>query len=519
MVASGRNSGQSARESRLLPGTSSFLLVKCREGYRCVSKVSGSGGVPGFGKDHTGDFHKEKPGLGSSDNKYNNTYEVGCPIRGTWDDAAVKCMVNGSEGQSVGVGCWSDDSFESDAGYCDVDADEGKCLCVAKTTANGVPDPAGQGYEFVGGVVDALGQEFHTGEYNVDPSAGCRHCEALSLTCDEAACSKCKNCMYKQVPVEGQEQPVGICVDKKEKKGAQEEPEGEGPGIFDFDTLSTRPGQGSKQSKRLRILPHYRHPKIRDLDKGPFNAMSPQGVGGPQYVSRGQWQKNYKELAPFLQAHLDDFRRVLVSSVEQPLEALSCQEPAPAGQALQGTLLQLDNLAKKAHAFTRMQRECRGMQAVKQKIAPNLGFAIDGASTLSGEPLQCKKSKGVPTSPGAGCTQLNCYVADLELRPTLERMLTKLDACSTFYRMKVDQSGRNLASGAPANSPAPAASGVGFSGVILLAFESFPVPLGLGSSPRIKPSSRPRRGTRGSAGLEEKTRWAAAAAATHQGFL
>lgn len=481
-----------------------------------MSKVSVSAGVPGFGLDHTGEFRAEKPGPWSSDNKYNNSYEVGCPVRGRWDYTEKRCEVNGSERVYVGVGCWSDEGFEADAGYCDMETDEAKCLCVAKTTANGVPDSRGGGQVFVSGVVDELGKEFHTGEYNVEPNAGCRHCEAL--TCDENACGKCNNCEYKHVRVENQEKPVGICVDKKEKQeGADEGDKNEGPGIFDFDTLQTVPGQGSKQSKRLRILPHYRHPKIRDVDKQPFNAANPQGVGGPEYLSRGQWQKSYKELAPFLQAHLDDFRRALGSSLEKPLDALRCQEPAPTGEALQGTLVQLEDLAKKVQSFTRMQWECRGMQAVKGKIAPDLGFALAGAPTVGGEPLQCKKSKEGLAD--AGCTQLNCYVADVEVRPTLEKMLTKLDACLSFYRTKAGTAGQNIALGAPTNAP-PAASAVGLGGVLLLVFADLPLDLGPHSTSRG--SSSMGRGSSGLPGRtkpEEQEIACTTPAARHRGFL
>jgi len=374
----------------------SHYEIKCAPGYQCISKVLT------FGLGHDGSFKPPPLIMHSSDpnwRRFVNAYEVGCPARGKVSGPGL-CMDDGSKGKNL---CWASTRYEAGEGApCD---NEGKCLCVRPTAANGAKARGGKSLEIKKGV------EVRYGRFLVTPPDKCDDCRQHDL--NKKVCEECKNCDFSIRSVAGKK--IRGCWFKDFQKARRAR-------LASVEGRTYLKGENAKE-KELAVIPHY---PIWD----PAGAPDPPGeedandaedaadaddaeiVAGarmpyqwrPETLSRKAWIRKYQEAAP---------------RVQQLMDALD--GTATSTWASQTFLGSNDgrNL-KRVEKAVSVQRACLQMQELARSIAPRATFA----DKSGGASLQCVKEAsgedGQLLKPD--CVALNCYASSPDWKSAMAKL-------------------------------------------------------------------------------------------------
>eukprot|EP00933_Yihiella_yeosuensis_P044851 TRINITY_DN40125_c0_g1_i1.p1 TRINITY_DN40125_c0_g1~~TRINITY_DN40125_c0_g1_i1.p1 ORF type:complete len:498 (+),score=89.20 TRINITY_DN40125_c0_g1_i1:39-1496(+) len=409
----------------------SLLAAKCAPGFVCASRISS------FPAGHDGVYH-HKSGLRflepDDQHKYRdwfNTYEVGCPAKGTVTPSGA-CKDNGTGDQGY---CYSTGGFEAGPhGPC---SDEGSCICVKAGTPTG-------GLLNQKHVFNKDGEEAVEGTFEVEPPSKCHDCEQLSDHPWE--CSTCPNCEFKEKSFGGRR--LERCWDKDAGGNTDRS---EGP--------SREYLHGEKtQKKALTMIPHYEMydpaqkftPSVDEGSTEAFEEQEADAAAGPKMpntdmgepLSRGSWIERYKEAAPRVQEFLDQVALKLKKEWAPKAMNLQC-DPVNGSKDI---LAKGGGLFRKIDQAESLQRACLKIQETARKISPGpfSGLAADGKHDMS-----CVRHDGIQGNEGAPeheCQDLNCYTSDSDFRKSLEQVHIRNEQCAEHWDDSMKQLGDPKAS-------------------------------------------------------------------------
>jgi len=394
-----------------MPLGTSFVDIKCHEGFHCVSAVDV------FGRNHDGKFAGLPAGV-TTPVKFRGAYEWGCPARGEMTGAGdCRDFGKGAVGH-----CWSSNRYE--AGANSPCKDPSMCMCVKPGTEGTSTHVQGATEIKHKSAESTLGTDLKTQTYLVQPEAQCEDC--ASHNCDKTSCDKCNNCEYGTKTIMGRTakgcyfRDNGTVKRKRtiSKEGRQ----------YLFQGLD---GLDSKQAEqKLVVIPHYSLWDPGDSRMGgevggaqdhPANSLLFPYESRREPLSREAWIDGYKQAAPRIQRMLD----TTVDNVK---------EWGPKANDIDCTQDILGRLTK----MNFFRRECKKHQALEQHLAPNTPTESNVPDGNGGFiPVKCIMG-------GQGmCKSLNCYSDDPDLIKGIAQLGERAKTCRAAMGMLVSEEEQN----------------------------------------------------------------------------
>eukprot|EP00930_Biecheleria_cincta_P023821 TRINITY_DN17139_c0_g1_i1.p1 TRINITY_DN17139_c0_g1~~TRINITY_DN17139_c0_g1_i1.p1 ORF type:complete len:491 (+),score=98.32 TRINITY_DN17139_c0_g1_i1:74-1474(+) len=385
--------------------STSFYAVKCSPGFQCASKVSI------FPMGHDGVYHHTRGvrALEPSDpdrfRDWMETYEVGCPSRGSMTDAG-KCKDSGGSVEEQGL-CYSSTGYEG--GPQAPCQDPGDCICLKNATPNGSRTLGHRHLETVDG------KDLIRGSYDVEQVSKCENCEQLTHAKE---CKECSDCVYRERSMGGvmklgcwAADPAAARISRLKGKEAAE-----------------YLGGRTTVQKEMNLIPHY---KLFDPGEGHDPVSEPGSKeeeeeleiarkSGPQLpyqsvrevLSAQQWIQTYKQAAPAVQKLLDS----QVRSVDEWAKTASTLRCVKKSRKRLG-----NDILGKVEKVLSIRNMCQSMQETAAKIAP------DHTGFNGGDLLHCVRADN------GSCKNLNCYANDQHLKDGLRQLLVRNDECFHFW--------------------------------------------------------------------------------------
>lgn len=366
-------------------GSTSFVLMHCEEGFKCISQVEK------FGLHHDG-VYKGLPLGVKLPPEYKSAYEWGCPARGTVSPSG-ECADHGTKDTSQL--CWSLQQFEAGKNSPCKDVDDCKCV---KPTENG-NTTLNNKYSVMN-----QGKEVRTQKYLVQPKQQCDKCE--DHDCNPTQCNRCEFCEYTTKTFGGR-RTEGCFT--REKAKAEDVDAADGRPYLDGDDAT---------EEDLIVIPHYKFwdpGATRGPDEKGYDAASPSAVlrfphqNRSEPLSKEAWLSKYKEAAPRIQRLMDAAKESMIWA-GQNANTLDCKWDL------------LGRVAK----FKNMRRDCKLMQTTVDALKPRTEFAPKAPDAAGkSHKLKCHLGKSHK------CDALNCYYRDKELTAAFYNLAERNTVCKS----------------------------------------------------------------------------------------
>jgi len=348
--------------------STSFVLMHCEEGFKCISQVEK------FGLGHDG-VYKGLPLGVKLPPEYKAAYEWGCPARGTVAPSG-ECVDKGTKDTSQL--CWSLQQFEAGKNSPCKDADDCKCV---KPTENG-NTTLNSKYSVVN-----EGSEIRTQKYFVQPKQQCDKCE--DHDCNPVQCNRCEFCEYTTKNFGGRR--TEGCFPHAEKTAELDL--GDGRPYLDGDDAT---------EEDLIVIPHYKiwdPGATRSPDEAGFDAGHHSHVlrsphqNRHEPLSKQAWLRRYKEAAPRIQRVMDTARASIIWAGSNS-KRLDCKWDL------------LGRIAK----FKSQRRECKMTQETVDQLKRGTTFGHDVPDAMGKtQHANCIMAKNHK------CDALNCYFSDKDV--------------------------------------------------------------------------------------------------------
>lgn len=390
---------------------SSFVDVKCHEGFHCVSAVDV------FGRNHDFKFEGLPEGKVISQ-RYRGAYEDNCPARGE--------MTSSGDCRDTGKGpagfCWSHNRFESGPDSPCKDPDLCKCV---KNAEQGTATHSHQGesHQHVAGE-SHQGTDLLTRKYWVQPPAECEDCSQHN--CSMESCNKCKNCEYGTKTFLGRTSKGCYDVDsgvaRLERVGSDKGRKYLFAGMEGLDS--------TQKQEDLLVVPHYpmwdpgstrRADEFGGAPTDPTAELKFPYQDRREPLSREAWIDAYKQAAPRIQNLLDS-------------TASNVKEWGPKANDIDCT----QDIMGRVSKVRMFRRECKKYQGLAQHLAPKTPFESNVPDDKGGFiPVKCKMG-------GQGmCEELNCYSDDADLIKGITHLNERARVCRNAITHLIKEEEKN----------------------------------------------------------------------------